>query len=71
LSKEELVAKLESIVKILDGSEDPTVKEIKSNLESRIHVIREASLSTGAPSEVVSVDEKLSRTQLKEVGVQV
>jgi len=72
LSKEELVTKLESMVKILDSSEDPIVKEIKSNLDSHIDVIREASLSTtGAPSEFVSVDEKLSRTQLKEVSVQV
>ncbi|KAH0947979.1 hypothetical protein HN011_007458 [Eciton burchellii] len=66
LSKEELVAKLESMAKILDGSEDPTVKEIKSNLDSHIDVIREASLSTGASSEVVSMDEKLNRRQLKE-----
>jgi len=71
LSKEELVAKLESMAKILDGSEDPTVKEIKSNLDSHIDVIREASLSIGASSEVVSMDEKLNRRQLKEVGVQV
>ncbi|XP_026826170.1 origin recognition complex subunit 3 [Ooceraea biroi] len=67
LSKEELLTKLESIMKILDTSEDPIVKEIKSTLDSHINTIREASLDvTGASSEVISMDEKLSRIQLKE-----
>ncbi|XP_071646332.1 origin recognition complex subunit 3 [Temnothorax longispinosus] len=66
LSKEELLSKLESVVKIVEESKDPEIKEIKINLDNHIKTIREASLSTTTSSEVISVEEKLSRMQLKE-----
>lgn len=68
LSKEELLSKLESVVKIVEESEDPIIKKIKIDLDNHIKTIREASLGTTATSsEVISVEEKLSRMQLKEV----
>lgn len=68
LSKEELLSKLESVVKIVDDSADPTIKSIKSELETRIKTVREASLDAAkASSEFVTVNDKLSRLQLKEV----
>jgi len=68
LSKEELLPKLESVVKIVEDSKDPEIKKIKINLDNHIKTIREASLSTTATSsEIISVEEKLSRLQLKEV----
>lgn len=68
LSKEELLSKLESVVKIIEESKDPEIKKIKVNLNDHIKTIREASLSTTATSsEIISVEEKLSRMQLKEV----
>ncbi|GAB1859503.1 Origin recognition complex subunit 3 [Camponotus japonicus] len=67
LSKEELLSKLESIIKIIEDSKDPVIKKIKTNLDSRINAIREASLSaTKGSFEIISVEEKLSRMQLKE-----
>ncbi|XP_032671953.1 origin recognition complex subunit 3 [Odontomachus brunneus] len=67
LSKEELLSKLESIVKIVGDSADPTIISIKRDLETRIETIREASLDVAkAPSELVTVNDKLSRLQLKE-----
>jgi len=72
LSKEELLSKLESIVKIIEDSKDPVIKKIKTNLDSRINAIREASLSaTKGSFEIISVEEKLSRMQLKEVCVNI
>lgn len=68
LSKEELLSKLESVVKIVNDSVDPSIKNIKKELETRIETIREASLeATKASSELVTVNDKLSRLQLKEV----
>lgn len=68
LSKEELLSKLESIVKIADDSADPTIRSIKSELKTRIETIREASLNVvKASSELVTENQKLSRLQLKEV----
>lgn len=68
LSKEELLSKLESVVKIVEESKDPEIKKIKTNLNEYIRTIREASLSTVATSsEIISVEEKLNRMQLKEV----
>jgi len=68
LSKEELLSKLESVVKLVKDSKDPEIKKIKFDLDSHIKTIREASLSTTATSsEIISVEEKLSRLQLKEV----
>lgn len=73
LSKEEFLAKLESVMKILDNCDQkssPIIKKIKRNLDAHISIIGEASLNTaGSSSEVVSADEKLSRLQLKEVRV--
>lgn len=67
LSKEELLSKLESIIKIMEDSKDPMIKQIKVNLETHINTIREASLNiTKTSSEIISVEEKLSRMQLKE-----
>ncbi|XP_029662947.1 origin recognition complex subunit 3 [Formica exsecta] len=67
LSKEELLSKLESIIKIIENSKDPMIKKIKINLISRMNTIREASLNTTKDSsETISVEEKLSRMQLKE-----
>lgn len=67
LSKEELLSKLKSIVKIIDCT-DPTMKKIKSDLDIHINTIDMASLqTTTAVSEMVTVDKKLNRTQLKEV----
>ncbi|XP_025155022.1 origin recognition complex subunit 3 [Harpegnathos saltator] len=67
LSKEELLSKLESIMKIVDGSADPIIENIKSELEIRIETIRKASLGVAkASSELVTVNDKLSRLQLKE-----
>lgn len=66
LSKEELLSKLESVVKILEDSKDSEIKKIKANLNSHIKKIREASLSTTTSSEIIGVEEKLSRMQLKE-----
>ncbi|EFN63928.1 Origin recognition complex subunit 3 [Camponotus floridanus] len=67
LSKEELLSNLESIIKIIEDSKDPMIKKIKTNLDSRINAIREASLSaTKGSFEIISVEEKLSRMQLKE-----
>jgi len=68
LSKEELLSKLESVVKIVEDSKDSEIKKIKINLDNHIKTIRKASLSTTATSsEIISVEEKLSRLQLKEV----
>lgn len=68
LSKEELLSKLESVIKIIEESKDPMIKKIKVNLNSRMNTIREASLNTTKDSsETISVEEKLSRMQLKEV----
>lgn len=68
LSKEELLSKLESVVKIVEASKDPEIKKIKTNLNNHVNAIREASLSTAATSsEIITVEEKLSRMQLKEV----
>lgn len=68
LSKEELLSKLESIVKIVEKSKDPEIEKIKINLNDHIKTIQEASLSTTATSsDIISVEEKLSRMQLKEV----
>lgn len=69
LSKEELLSKLESVVKIVEKSKNPEIKKIKINLDKHIKTIREASLSTASSSEIISVEEKLSRMQLKEVCV--
>ncbi|XP_012525761.2 origin recognition complex subunit 3 isoform X2 [Monomorium pharaonis] len=66
LSKEELLSKLESIVKIVEESKDSKITKIKVNLNNHIETIREASLSTTTTSEIISVEEKLSRMQLKE-----
>ncbi|XP_012225916.1 origin recognition complex subunit 3 isoform X2 [Linepithema humile] len=67
LSKEELLLKLESISKILEDSQDSIIKKIKTDLDAHIKTIKEASLDTQkASSEIVSVNEKLSRLQLKE-----
>lgn len=52
----------------MEDSKDPVIKKIKVNLDTRINTIREASLNTTkASSEIISVEEKLSRMQLKEV----
>ncbi|XP_072764702.1 origin recognition complex subunit 3 isoform X2 [Anoplolepis gracilipes] len=67
LSKEELLSKLESVIKIIEHSKDPVIKKIKVNLDSRIDTIREASLNaTKGSSVIISMEEKLSRMQLKE-----
>lgn len=68
LSKDELLSKLESVVEILKGSKDSEIKEIKISLDNYIEKIREASLSAATTSsEIINVEEKLSRMQLKEV----
>ncbi|XP_011865960.1 PREDICTED: origin recognition complex subunit 3 [Vollenhovia emeryi] len=67
LSKEELLSKLESVVTIVEESKDPEMKKIKITLDNHIAAIREASLSTTATSsKIITVEEKLSRMQLKE-----
>ncbi|KAL0123475.1 hypothetical protein PUN28_005767 [Cardiocondyla obscurior] len=66
LSKEELLQKLESVLKIVEESYDPEIKKIKTNLNNHVETIREASLSAATTSEIISVEEKLSRMQLKE-----
>lgn len=72
LSKEELLSKLESVIKIIENSKDPVIKTIKINLDSRINAIRKASLNaTKGSSEMINVEEKLSRMQLKEVCVNI
>jgi len=67
LSKEELLSKLESVIKIIEDSKDSEIKKIKIDLDNHIKKIREASLSTTTTSEIISVEEKLNRMQLKEV----
>lgn len=53
----------------MEDSKDPMIKQIKVNLETHINTIREASLNiTKTSSEIISVEEKLSRMQLKEVS---
>lgn len=70
LSKEEMLSKLKSIMEIVKSSTDPAIKKIKSHLKVHIDIIREASLQAAErSSNVVSVEEKLSRMQLKEVCV--
>lgn len=70
LSKEELLSKLEAILKILGDSQDSVIKRIKTDLNIFIKAIEEASLEAPkASSEIVSANEKLSRVQLKEVCV--
>ncbi|XP_018352280.1 PREDICTED: origin recognition complex subunit 3 [Trachymyrmex septentrionalis] len=66
LSKEELLSKLESVIKIVEDSKDSEIKKIKIDLNNHIKRIREASLSTTTTSEIISVEEKLNRMQLKE-----
>ncbi|XP_018366065.1 PREDICTED: origin recognition complex subunit 3 [Trachymyrmex cornetzi] len=66
LSKEELLSKLESVIKIVEDSKDSKIKKIKIDLNNHIKTIREASLSTATTSEIISVEEKLNRMQLKE-----
>ncbi|XP_018059490.1 PREDICTED: origin recognition complex subunit 3 [Atta colombica] len=66
LSKEELLSKLESVIKIIEDSKDSEIKKIKIDLNNHIKKIREASLSTTTTSEIISVEEKLNRMQLKE-----
>ncbi|KAG5325301.1 ORC3 protein, partial [Pseudoatta argentina] len=66
LSKEELLSKLESIIQIVEDSKDSEIKKIKIDLNKHIKTIREANLSTTITSEIISVEEKLNRMQLKE-----
>lgn len=68
LSKEELLSKLESIVRIVEDCTDPIIKQIKTELDIAINTIQAASLNiTQISSEIVTVNDKLSRAQLKEV----
>lgn len=70
LSKEELLTKLESIKTILeeDTEVEPLVKEFHENLTTRMNEIKNASLDviSNDNSEIISVDQKLTRNQLKE-----
>ncbi|XP_011641355.1 origin recognition complex subunit 3 [Pogonomyrmex barbatus] len=65
LSKEELLSKLNSVIEIIKKSKDPVIEKIKNDLDTYIEMIQEASLSTTS-SEIVSLEKKLSRIQLKE-----
>ncbi|KYN08512.1 Origin recognition complex subunit 3 [Cyphomyrmex costatus] len=66
LSKEELLSKLVSVIKIIEDSKDSQITKIKIDLNNHIKTIREASLSVTTTSEIISVEEKLNRMQLKE-----
>ncbi|KAL6255109.1 hypothetical protein P5V15_013441 [Pogonomyrmex californicus] len=65
LSKEELLSKLNSVIEIIKKSKDPVIEKIKNDLDTYIEMIQEASLSTTS-SEIVSLEKKLNRIQLKE-----
>ncbi|XP_014612811.1 PREDICTED: origin recognition complex subunit 3 [Polistes canadensis] len=69
LSKEELLIKLESIKTILEDTEvEPLLKEFHENLTTRMNEIKNASLDmiSNDNSVIISVDQKLTRNQLKE-----
>lgn len=68
LSKEEFLQKLESIVTIIENTkDDPLMGEFKANLTTRMNAIRDASLDVeSGPAQIVTVNEKLTRLQLKE-----
>ncbi|KAG7211303.1 hypothetical protein KM043_010600 [Ampulex compressa] len=67
LSKEELLGKLNEVLKIVETSEDAAMKRLESELAARLAAIRDASLEIeAAPAEIVTADKKLSRAQLKE-----
>lgn len=68
LSKEELVAKVDNILEIVRHSSATGLKEVEVNLANDALVLRNASLEIAKTSgKTVSVEEKLSRAQLKEV----
>ncbi|KAK2584685.1 hypothetical protein KPH14_007025 [Odynerus spinipes] len=67
LSKEEFLKKLESVITIVEDTEDPLMEEFKTNLTTRINEIRDASLDViSGPTETVTVDDKLTRIQFKQ-----
>lgn len=67
LSKEEFIKKLESIMVIVENTNDPLLEEFRVNLTTRINEIREASLDVASsPTEIVTLNDKLTRIQLKE-----
>lgn len=68
-SKEELLTKLEKVVKILETDNKSNLKDFEINLKKHIKIIKDASLEvSNTVSETVSVNDKLSRQQLKEVS---
>lgn len=68
LSKTELLSKLNSLVSIIEKSNNSSMRKLKTTLQERISMIEEASLNVGAtPADIVSSTEKLTRVQLQTV----
>nr|XP_034184069.1 origin recognition complex subunit 3 [Osmia lignaria] len=66
LSKTELLSKLNSLVSIIEKSNNSSMTKLKTSLQEHISIIEEASLDVGAtPADIVSATEKLTRVQLK------
>ncbi|XP_043288926.1 origin recognition complex subunit 3 isoform X2 [Venturia canescens] len=67
LSKDEFVAKLEIVLNMIKESSSSNLKDVEENLKKDLITLRNASLEIVATSkEIMSTNEKLSRTQLKE-----
>lgn len=68
LSKQELLSKLNDILKIIEVPKNSQIVKIKNDLQRHIQTIEAASLETAVtPTDIVVTGEKLSRLQLKEV----
>ncbi|XP_076173479.1 origin recognition complex subunit 3 isoform X2 [Ptiloglossa arizonensis] len=67
LSKQELLSKLNDILKIIEVPKNSQIVKIKNDLQRHIQTIEAASLETAVtPTDIVVTGEKLSRLQLKE-----
>ncbi|XP_012283310.1 origin recognition complex subunit 3 isoform X2 [Orussus abietinus] len=67
LSKEEMLSKLDEVLVIVENSQEKFPSDLASNLKKHVAIVRDASLEIAADSsETVSVEQKLSRLQLKE-----
>nr|XP_003701279.1 PREDICTED: origin recognition complex subunit 3 isoform X1 [Megachile rotundata] len=66
LSKKELLSKLNSLLTIIDKSNDSAMKKLKADLQEHVTIIEGASLDVNAaPADIVSGNEKLTRVQLQ------
>ncbi|XP_076766421.1 origin recognition complex subunit 3 isoform X2 [Xylocopa sonorina] len=65
LSKTELLTKLNSLVTIIESSKDSSMETIKTDLQSHVKAIEEASLEAPTARLDISTGEKLSRLELK------